>query len=87
VSNVFHSTATTPALTLDRVVSEACQSSIEPTHIAVDVEATSHAIGSHVQFVRVPDVGVPRTGVASVGLVSRTNFPVPVPVYSRLVMW
>lgn len=53
------SIATTPALTLDIVASEACQSSMLPTHIAVDVEATRPAIGNHVQFVSVHDDGVP----------------------------
>jgi hypothetical protein len=33
-----------------------------------------------VQFVSVPDVGVPRTGVTSVGEVARTTAPVPVGV-------
>ena len=35
-------------------------------------------IGSPVQFVRVPDVGVPSKGVTSVGLVANTSAPVPV---------
>ena len=35
-------------------------------------------IGSPVQFVRVPDVGVPRTGVTRVGLVANTKAPEPV---------
>lgn len=35
-------------------------------------------IGNPVQFVKVPEVGVPRTGVTSVGLVAKTNDPVPV---------
>jgi hypothetical protein len=35
-------------------------------------------IGSPVAFVSVPEVGVPRTGVTSVGLVARTKAPVPV---------
>ena len=32
------------------------------------------------QFVRVPEVGVPRIGVTSVGEVARTPLPVPVVV-------
>ena len=39
---------------------------------------TPVAIGNPVQFVRVPDVGVPRMGVARVGDVAKTNEPVPV---------
>lgn len=35
-------------------------------------------IGSPVQFVSVPDVGVPSSGVTNVGLVANTNAPVPV---------
>ena len=35
-------------------------------------------IGRPVQFVSVPDAGVPRTGVTSVGLVANTNAPEPV---------
>jgi hypothetical protein len=35
-------------------------------------------IGSPVQLVSVPDDGVPRTGVTSVGLVANTSAPVPV---------
>jgi hypothetical protein len=31
-----------------------------------------------VQFVKVPEEGVPRTGVVNVGLVANTLFPVPV---------
>jgi len=34
--------------------------------------------GNPVQFVSVPEVGVPRTGVTSVGLVAKTLLPVPV---------
>ena len=35
----------------------------------MEVDATSPAIGSHVQFVSVPEEGVPRTGLVRVGLV------------------
>lgn len=35
-------------------------------------------IGRPVQFVNVPDVGVPKTGVTSVGVFAKTNAPVPV---------
>jgi len=35
-------------------------------------------IGRPVQLVRVPDVGVPRTGVTSVGVLANTSAPVPV---------
>ncbi len=39
---------------------------------------TPVAIGRPVAFVRVADVGVPRTGVTRVGLVDKTLFPEPV---------
>jgi hypothetical protein len=39
---------------------------------------TPVAMGSPVQFVSVPDVGVPKTGVTSVGDVAKTSAPVPV---------
>lgn len=70
VGTVTPSTDITPADTLAIVVSDACPSSIDPTQIAVDVEATSPAIGNPVQLVSVPDEGVPSTGVVSVGEVS-----------------
>lgn len=70
VSIFTHSIAKTHADTLVIVVSDACPSSIDPTQIAVDVEATSPAIGNPVQLVSVPDEGVPSTGVVSVGEVS-----------------
>lgn len=35
-------------------------------------------IGNPVAFVKVPDVGVPSSGVTNVGLVAKTNAPVPV---------
>lgn len=70
-TNIFaHSIAKTHADTLVIVLSDACPSSIDPTQIAVDVEATSPAIGNPVQLVSVPDEGVPSTGVVSVGEVS-----------------
>lgn len=37
-----------------------------------------HATGNPAQFVRVPDVGVPSTGVTRVGLVANTRDPDPV---------
>jgi hypothetical protein len=49
-----------------------------PTPIAVEVDATSPAIGRPVQFVNVPLVGVPRIGVTRVGVVANTSDPVPV---------
>lgn len=61
------STAITPADTREIVVSDACHSSIDHTHSAVDVLAVIPATGSPVQFVRVPLVGVPSTGVVRVG--------------------
>jgi len=70
VGTVTPSTDITPADTLAIVVSDACPSSIDPTQIAVDVEATSPAIGNPVQLVSVPLLGVPSTGVVSVGDVS-----------------
>ena len=39
---------------------------------------TPEPIGNPVQFVNVPDVGVPRTGVTNDGLVANTNDPEPV---------
>lgn len=49
------------------MVSVACHSSIDHTHSAVDVDDVIPATGNPVQFVRVPDDGVPRTGVVRVG--------------------
>ena len=49
------------------MVSVACHSSIDHTHSASVVLSTTQASGSHVQFVSVPDVGVPRTGVVKFG--------------------
>jgi hypothetical protein len=63
---LFHSIATNQADTLVIEVSEACQSSILHTPIAVAVEAVSQAIGSQVQFVRVQALGVQISGVVSV---------------------
>ena len=60
---VTPSTEITPAETRAIVVSEACPNSIEPTPSAVEVEAVIPATGNPVQFVRVPEVGVPNTGV------------------------
>lgn len=54
------STEITPADARAIVVSEALPSSIEPTPIAVEVEATRPAIGNPVTFVRVPEEGVPK---------------------------
>lgn len=60
-TNIFaHSIAKTHADTLVIVLSDACPSSIDPTQIAVDVEATNQAIGNPVAFVSVQDDGVPR---------------------------
>lgn len=67
VGTVTPSTAITPADTRVIVVSLACQSSIDQTPRAVDVLAVIPATGNPVQFVRVPDDGVPRTGVVRVG--------------------
>lgn len=61
-------------------MSVACHSSIDHTQIAVDVEDTSQATGNPVQFVSVQEVGVPRSGVTSVGLVALTGAPLPVAV-------
>lgn len=38
----------------------------------------TEVVPSTVQLLNVPDVGVPRTGVTKVGLVAKTNAPVPV---------
>ena len=83
VGTVTPSTDITPADTRVSVVSDACQSSIEPTHRAVTVDATSQAIGSPVQFVRVPLVGVHRTGVVSAGEVIDC---IPVNVFAASVL-
>lgn len=74
------STATTHALTLVIEVSEACHNSIDHTHSAVDVLAVIPATGNPVQFVSVQEVGVPRSGVTSVGLVALTGDHDPVAV-------
>lgn len=57
-TSVTHSTAIKPADTLVIVVSLACHKFIDQTPIAVDVEATNQAIGSHVALVRVQLAGV-----------------------------
>ena len=67
VTTFTPSTAILPADTLAIVVSVACPSSIEPTPNAVAVDATNPLIGNPVAFVRVPDEGVPSTGVVRVG--------------------
>jgi hypothetical protein len=64
--SVTHSTATFQAETLEIVVSEACQSSILHTPIAVAVEAVSQAIGNQVQLVKVQALGVQISGVVKV---------------------
>ena len=63
------STVSLPAAPLAKVVSEAWPSSIVPTPRAEVVEAVIPLTGRSVQFVKVPDDGVPRIGVVSVGLV------------------
>ena len=78
VGTVEPSTAITPADTLVIEVSVACPNSILPTPNAVLVEAVSPAIGSPVQLVKVPDVGVPSSGVVNVGEISLATFPEPV---------
>ena len=72
------SIAALPADTRENVVSEALPSSRDHIPSAVDVDETSPDIGSPVQFVRVPDVGVPRSGVTRVGEVPNTSDPDPV---------
>lgn len=47
--------------------------------------STSHAVGSPVQLVNTPLVGVPRRGVTRVGLVALTIPPVPVEVAPQRV--
>ncbi len=78
VDIVTPSIATTPADTLESVVSLACPNSIVPTPSAVEVDEVSPDIGSPVQFVSVPEEGVPRIGVTNVGEVANTNAPEPV---------
>jgi len=70
VTTLTPSIATTPAETLESVVSVACPSSTEPTPKAVEVDAVNPLIGKSVQLVSVPELGVPNTGVVNVGLVS-----------------
>ncbi len=71
---------TTPAETRASVVSEALPSSMEPTPRAVEVEATSPAIGRPVALVRVSEDGVPRAGVEKEMSLSPTEAQVlPVP--------
>ena len=49
-----------------------------PPLVVPNVPVTPVDSGKPVAFVSVIDVGVPSTGVTSVGLVARTLFPVPV---------
>lgn len=53
-----------------------------PKNVAIPVPKpmTPVLIGNPVQFVNVPDVGVPNNGVINVGDVAKTRFPVPVEV-------
>jgi hypothetical protein len=44
-------------------------------------------IGNPVQFVNVPEEGVPRAGVTNVGLVERTLFPEPVELVTTVPPW
>jgi hypothetical protein len=69
VGTTTPSTEITPAEDLAIVVSVACPNSIVPTPSAVEVEAVMPLTGRPVQFVNVPEDGVPRTGAVSVGLV------------------
>jgi len=78
VGTTTPSTASTPAELLERVVSEACPSSIVPRPSANDVEFTSPDIGRPVAFVRVTDVGVPKTGVTRACELGSTTVPVNV---------
>lgn len=78
VTILFHSMATTHALTRVILVSVACQSSIDHTPSAVDVLPVIPATGNPVQFVSVPDDGVPSTGVVRVGELENTSDPLPV---------
>ena len=51
-----------------------------PKNVAIPLARplTPVLIGKPVQFVNVPDVGVPSKGVMKVGEVAKTKFPVPV---------
>src|SRR3990167_6682574 len=79
---------TTPAETLAKVVSVACPNSSVATcrdvlitkAPAPKLPAKTEAAGSPVQFVRVPDVGVPNKGVTKVGEVEKTRLVDVVPV-------
>ncbi len=79
VTMFTHSIATTQALTLVRVVSDACHNSRLPTHSASVVLSTTQERGNPVQFVSVQLVGVHNIGVVSVGLVSVLFVRVSVP--------
>ena len=67
VGTVTPSTDITPAETRAIEVSVACHNSIDHTHSAVLVLAVIQATGNPVQFVSVPLVGVPSTGVVKFG--------------------
>jgi len=79
VGTVAPSTAITPADTREMVVSVVCPTSSEPTPSASVVESTTPARGRPVQFVSVPEDGVPRVGVVSVGLARVLLVSVSVP--------
>jgi len=70
VATVTPSIVTVPAEPLAIVVSVALPSSIDPTPKLVEVDDVNPLIGNPVQFVNVPDAGVPNTGVVKVGEVS-----------------
>lgn len=72
------STAILPADTRVIVVSDACHTSRDHTPSASVVLSTTQASGSHVQLVRVPDVGVPSTGAIRACPLGNTTVPVKV---------
>lgn len=78
VGTVTPSTAIAPADTREIVVSVACHTSRDHTPSASVVLSTTQASGSPVQFVRVPDVGVPSTGAIRACPLGNTTVPVKV---------
>jgi hypothetical protein len=81
----------TPAETRARVVSDAWPISSEPTPRAVDVEATSPAIGRPVALVRVPDDGVPsappETKLPEAVPVNAPTNVVAFTVFAKVALW
>jgi len=71
-------TLTGTTLASNVVTAEPPPSTVKPTPGMIFVTPSTPAAGSPVQFVSVPLVGVPRSGVTNVGDVARASPPVPV---------